>query len=133
MTTWLVGQTNRFRAAVAQNAVTDLTMMWCLSDIQSWTEWEFGGKPWEAPEKYRKHSPLTYADKVKTPTLILHSRDDRRCPLPMGQAYYQALKSRGVPTGLVIYHDEGHGIKDPRHRENVLRRVLDWFADHDKK
>jgi dipeptidyl aminopeptidase/acylaminoacyl peptidase len=133
MTSWLVGQTDRFRAAVAQNAVTDLNMMWSLSDLQSWTEWEFGGKPWEQPEKYRKHSPLTYADKVKTPTLILHARDDRRCPLPMGQAFHQALKARGVPTGLVIYPDEGHGIKQPRHREDVLRRVLEWFEKYDKR
>lgn len=133
MTSWLVGHTDRFRAAVAQNAVTDLGMMWGLSDLQSWTEWEFGGKPWEQPEKYRKHSPLTYADKVKTPTLVLHARNDRRCPLPMGQAFHQALKARGVPTGLVIYPEEGHGIKQPRHREDVLTRTLAWFAQYDKK
>lgn len=130
MTTWMVGQTRRFRAAVAQNPVTDLNMMWHLSDIPSWTEWEFGGKPWDVPEKMRRHSPLTHADKVKTPTLILHARDDRRCPLPMGQAYHQALRSRGVPTGLVVYPDEGHGIRRPRHREDVLRRVLEWFERH---
>jgi dipeptidyl aminopeptidase/acylaminoacyl peptidase len=130
MTTWLVGQTDRFKAAVAQNAVTDLTMMWCLSDIPSWTEWEFGGKPWEVPEKMRKHSPLTYAEKVTTPTLILHAAGDRRCPLPLGQAYHTALKARQVPTGLVIYPDEGHGIKQPKHREDVHRRVLEWFAKH---
>jgi dipeptidyl aminopeptidase/acylaminoacyl peptidase len=70
---------------------------------------------------------------VKTPTLILHSRDDRRCPLPMGVAFHRALKSRGVPTEMVIYPDEGHGIKQPRHREDVLRRVLAWFEKHDKK
>jgi dipeptidyl aminopeptidase/acylaminoacyl peptidase len=133
MTTWLVGQTDRFRAAVAQNAVTDLNMMWGLSDLQSWVEWEFGGKPWEVKELLRKHSPLTYADKVRTPTLILHAAGDRRCPLPMGQAYYQALKAREVPTGLVIYPGEGHGIRQPAHREDVLRRVLEWFEKHDKK
>jgi dipeptidyl aminopeptidase/acylaminoacyl peptidase len=133
MTSWLVGQTDRFRAAVAQNAVTDLNMMWGLSDLQSWTEWEFGGKPWEVPEKMRKHSPLSYVDKVKTPTLILHSRDDRRCPLPMGQAYYRALKARGVPTGLVIYPGEGHGIKQPPHRADVLNRVLAWFEKYDRR
>ncbi len=133
MTTWLVGQTHQFRAAVAQNAVTDLNMMWSLSDIPSWTEWEFGGKPWEVPEKYRKYSPLTYVDKVKTPILLLHARDDRRCPLPMGRAYYAAVKDRGIPTDLVIYPGEGHGIRQPRHREDVLCRVLDWFAKYDKK
>jgi dipeptidyl aminopeptidase/acylaminoacyl peptidase len=131
MTTWLVGQTKQFRAAVAQNAVTDLNMMWGLSDLQSWVEWEFG-LPWQVPDKLRKHSPLTYADKVETPTLILHSRDDRRCPLPMGKAYYQALLARGVPTEMVIYPDEGHGIRQPRHREDVLRRVLAWFAKYDQ-
>ncbi len=131
MTTWLVGHTKQFRAAVAQNAVTDLNMMWSLSDIQSWVEWEFGGRPWEVAEKLRQHSPLTYADKVATPTLILHSRDDRRCPLPMGKAFHQALLARGVPTEMVIYPDEGHGIRQPVHREDVLRRVLAWFAKYD--
>jgi dipeptidyl aminopeptidase/acylaminoacyl peptidase len=133
MTSWLVGQTPRFRAAVAQNAVTDLTMMWHLSDIPSWTEWEFEGRPWEQPEKYRKHSPLTYAHRVKTPTLILHARDDRRCPFPMGQAFHTALAANGVSTDLVMYPNEGHGIRQPRHREDVLKRTLAWFAKYDKK
>jgi dipeptidyl aminopeptidase/acylaminoacyl peptidase len=131
MTSWLVGHTHQFRAAVAQNAVTDMNMMWGLTDIQSWTTWELGGSPWKQPERYRKHSPLTYADKVKTPTLILHARDDRRCPLPMGKAFHQALLTNGVPTEMVIYPNEGHGIRQPRHREDVYRRVLAWFAKYD--
>jgi len=133
MTCWLVGHTKQFRAAVAQNAVTDLNAMWGLSDLQSWTEWEFGGKPWEVPEKMRKHSPLTYVDQVRTPTLILHSRDDRRCPLPMGKMFYQALRARKVPTEMVIYPDEGHGIRQPRHQEDVPRRTLAWFEKYDRK
>src|SRR4029453_8524855 len=124
---------NRFRAAVAQNAVTDLNMMWALSDLKSWTQWEFRGLPWEVPAKMRERSPLTHAAKVQTPPLILHAEGDRRCPLPMGLAYHQALKSRGIPTQMVIYPDGGHAIRQPRHREDVLRRVLDWFAAHDKK
>ena len=130
MTSWLVGQTNQFRAAAAQNAVTDLGMMWSLSDLQSWTHWEFGGFPWEVPAVMRRHSPLTYAANVKTPTLILHAREDRRCPLPMGRAFHQALVARHVPTQMVIYPGEGHGIRQPRHREDVLRRVLGWFAKY---
>lgn len=133
MTTWLVGHTQQFRAAVAQNAVTELNVMWGVSDIPSWTEWEIGGKPWEVADAMRAHSPFTHAAKVKTATLILHSRDDRRCPLPMGRMYYQALKSRGVPTQMVIYPGEGHGIKDPKHREDVLKRTLAWFEMHDKQ
>jgi len=133
MTCWLVGHTNQFRAAVPQNAVTDLHMFWALSDIKSWIEWEFGGRPWEVSEKLRKHSPLTYAPQVKTPTLVLHARDDRRCPLPMGRAFYEALKANGVPTEMIIYPDEGHLIRQPRHREDVLKRTLAWFAKFDKK
>ncbi len=133
MTCWLVGHTNQFRAAVAQNAVTDLNAMWGLSDLQSWTEWEFGGKPWEVPAAMRQHSPLTYAAAVQTPTLILHAREDRRCPLPMGRMFHQALVARKVPTEMVVYPNEGHGIKQPRHQEDVLRRTLAWFAKYDKK
>jgi dipeptidyl aminopeptidase/acylaminoacyl peptidase len=133
MTCWLVGHTNQFRAAVAQNAVTDLNVMWGLSDIPSWTEWEFGGRPWEVLEAMRRHSPLTYAAKVRTPTLILHARDDRRCPLAMGRMFYEALRARAVDTRMVIYPSEGHGIRQPRHRVDVLRRTLAWFAKHDLK
>jgi acylaminoacyl-peptidase len=131
MASWLVGHTDQFRAAVAQNAVTDMNMMYGLSDLQSWTTWELGGLPWQQPERYKKHSPLTYADKIKTPTLILHAKDDRRCPLPMGKAFHQALLANEVPTQMVIYPNEGHGIRSPRHREDVYRRVLAWFAKHD--
>jgi dipeptidyl aminopeptidase/acylaminoacyl peptidase len=130
MTTWLVGQTNQFKAAVAQNAVTDLTMMWGLSDLQSWTEWEFGGRPWEVPGAMRRHSPLSHVGNVSTPTLILHSREDRRCPIAMGRAYYQSLLARGVATQMVVYPGEGHGIRQPRHRADVLRRVINWFDQH---
>ena len=130
MTCWLVGHTRQFSAAVAQNAVTDMNVMWGTSDIQSWTEWELGGLPWEIADAMRRHSPISYADQVATPTLILHSRDDRRVPLPMGRMFYQSLVSRRVPTQMVIYPDEGHGIRQPRHQADVLPRVLAWFAEH---
>lgn len=131
MTTWLVGHTTQFRAAVAQNSVTDLNVMWHLSDLQSWTEWDMGGLPWEVVERMREHSPLTYAAKVRTPTLILHSLNDRRCPVAMGKMFHRALREVGVETGMVIYPDEGHGIRQLPHREDVLRRTLDWFEEHD--
>lgn len=131
MTSWLVGQTNQFRAAVAQNAVTDLHTMWHLSDLQSWTEWDMSGFPWEVAERMRERSPITYAHRVQTPTLLLHSVNDRRCPVAMGKMYYRALREAGVKTRLVLYPDEGHGIRQLPHQEDVLRRVLDWFAQHD--
>jgi acyl-CoA thioesterase-1 len=131
MTCWLVGHTTQFRAAVAQNAVTDMNVMWGLSDLQSWTEHEFAGFPWEVPDRMHTHSPMAHVDRVRTPTLVLHSRDDRRCPLPMGRMFHQALRARGVPTEMVIYPDEGHGIRQPKHQVDVLQRALNWFAAHD--
>jgi dipeptidyl aminopeptidase/acylaminoacyl peptidase len=133
MTCWLVGHTRQFRAAVAQNAVTDMDAMWHLSDLPSWTEWELGGRPWEVPAAMRAHSPICYADAVRTPTLILHSANDRRCPLPMGTMFYQALARRGVDTQMVVYPDEGHPISQLKHQADVMRRVLAWFDRHDLK
>jgi len=133
MTTWLVGHTTQFRAAVAQNCVSDLNVMWHLSDLQSWTEWDMSGMPWEIADRMREHSPLTYASKVRTPTLILHSLNDRRCPVAMGKMFHRALKEAGTPTEMVIYSDEGHGIRQLPHREDVLRRTLAWFAKFDRE
>lgn len=131
MTSWLIGHTNQFRAAVPQNAVTDMNVMWGVGDLQSWTEWELGGKPWEVPEAMRKHSPFAYVDRVRTPTLILHADHDRRCPLAMGQMFYRGLKEAGVETEMVIYHDERHGIARLDRQADIYRRVLNWFERHD--
>ncbi len=131
MTCWLVGHTRQFRAAAAQNAVTEMVSMWGLSDLQSWPEWELGGLPWETPEKMRLHSPLSYAAQVATPTLILHADHDRRCPIGMGTMYYRALKRVGVETQMVVYHDERHLIAQLPHLEDLYQRILDWFARHD--
>ncbi|MFO0870745.1 MAG: CocE/NonD family hydrolase [Pirellulales bacterium] len=133
LTTWLVGQTRQFRAAVAQNAVTDLNVMWGCSDLQSWTDWEFGGRPWEVPELLRERSPVSHVARVETPTLILHARDDRRVPLPLGTLFHQALRQRGVPTEMVVYPGEGHGIRQPAHRVDLLRRILAWFQAADDR
>jgi dipeptidyl aminopeptidase/acylaminoacyl peptidase len=131
MTNWLVGHTNQFRAAATQNSVSDLNVMWHLSDLQSWTEHDMSGLPWEVPERMREHSPLTYAHRVRTPTLILHSLNDRRCPVAMGKMFHRALKKNGVETEMVIYPDEGHPIKQPAHRADVVQRIYEWFERHD--
>ena len=131
MATWLVGQTRQFRAVVAQNAVTDMNVMWHLSDLQSWSEWDLGGLPWEIPERMRERSPLTHAPQVRTPTLLLNSLNDRRCPIAMAKMFYRALKKTGVDTEMVIYPDESHGMRQLPHREDVIRRTLDWFERHD--
>ena len=131
LTCWLIGHTEQFRAAAPLNAVTDMNVMWGVGDLQSWTEWELGGRPWEVAERMRERSPLSYVHRVRTPTLILHSDHDRRCPLAMAQMFHRGLVETGVETELVIYHDERHVILQLPHQEDLHRRVLDWFARHD--
>jgi dipeptidyl aminopeptidase/acylaminoacyl peptidase len=137
---WLVGHTNQFRAAVAQNAVTDLDAMWGLSDLQSWTEWELGGLPWQVPGAMRRHSPWTYAAGVRTPTLILHARDDRRCPLPLGRMFHRALAGRRGADG--DGHLPGRGPRHPAAAAPAgraapgagvvreVRREVRWWGRH---
>jgi dipeptidyl aminopeptidase/acylaminoacyl peptidase len=137
----LVTLTKQFDAVSAVNAVTDLHAMWSLSDLQSWSEWEFGGKPWETVEHegrqidvgalMRDRSPTTHAHKVKTPTLILHSDHDRRCPVAMGRMFYRALQESGCKTELVVYDDERHGMWQLRHQADVLERTVAWFKKHE--
>jgi dipeptidyl aminopeptidase/acylaminoacyl peptidase len=131
MTAWILGHTQQFRAAAIHGAATDMITFWCLSDVQSWTEWEFGGLPWEVHERMVELSPLQYASKVRTPILVLASLNDRRCPIAMSRMYYNALKRVGVDTEMVVYPDEGHQLRMLQHREDMLRRVLGWFARHD--
>ena len=80
LTSWLVGQTQQFRAAVAQNAVTDLNTMWHLSDLQSWTDWDMNGRPWEVPARLREHSPLTHAHPARDERPALSRGDGRHVP-----------------------------------------------------
>ncbi|NDC64057.1 MAG: S9 family peptidase, partial [Planctomycetia bacterium] len=126
----LIGRTSQFRAAVMQNAVVDLAVAWHLSDVRSWSEWDMGGKPWEVPDRYREMSPLTIASRVRTPTLIQHSLHDVRVPIAMGSMFHRVLVTSGVDTEMVVYPDEGHTIRQLPHREDVLRRTLDWFSRH---
>ena len=132
LTATLIGQTRQFRAAVMQNAVVDLSLAWHLSDVRSWSEWDMGGKPWEVPERYRDRSPLTFAARVRTPTLIQHALHDVRVPIANGSMFHRVLVTNGVDTEMVVYPDEGHTIRQLPHREDVLRRALDWFARHDR-
>jgi dipeptidyl aminopeptidase/acylaminoacyl peptidase len=79
----------------------------------------------------RERSPTTLAHQVKTPTLILHSDHDRRCPVAMGRMFHRSLQESGCKTELVVYDDERHGMWQLRHQADVLERVLAWFKKHE--
>lgn len=136
MTNWLVGHTNRFRAAVTQRSVVSLAMLFSASDIGFVFRHEFGGAPWDEAERYRASSPLTFAEKIETPLLIVHSESDLRCPIADAEQLFTMLKILGREVEMVRFVGESHGLSRggrPANRAERLRRILDWFRGHGGK
>ncbi|MEW5986258.1 MAG: S9 family peptidase [Chloroflexota bacterium] len=134
MTNWIIGHTDRFRAAVTQRSVSNLISMWGTSDFNWVFQQPLGDSlpPWQNFEKYWQHSPLKYVGNVKTPTLVIHSEQDLRAPMEQGQQLYVALKMAGVETELVLFPNESHGLSRggrTDRRVERLKRISGWF-DH---
>jgi len=127
MTFWTVTQTDRFKAAIGHAGISDWYSFHGQSDIPGLMEYGFVGQPWTAAETYRKYSPMTHVARVKTPLLITHGEQDRRVPIAQAEQYYRALKKRGVEVAFVRYPREGHGIQEPNHQVDLVRRQLEWL------
>jgi dipeptidyl aminopeptidase/acylaminoacyl peptidase len=127
MTSWAITQTDRFKAASAGAGVTNLFSMYGQTDIPAFMERYFGGLPWQERELYAKHSAMTYAGKIRTPTLIQHGEKDERVPLAQSQELHAALKRNGVPCEFVIYPRSPHNPTEPQLQRDVLQRNVDWF------
>ncbi len=137
MTNWIEGHTDRFKAAVTQRSIANWISMYGTSDIGYYfLPWELTGeqtmkatnlKPlWDA-------SPLKYVGNVKTPTLILHSERDFRCPIGQGEEWYTSLKLNGVETKMVRFPGENHDLSRiglPSLRVERMQRIHDWFEAH---
>ncbi len=130
MTFWAITQTDRFKAAIGHAAISDWYSFHGQSDIPGLMEYGFLGQPWTAAETYRKWSPMTYVERVKTPILITHGEQDKRVPIAQGEQYYRALRKRGVEARFLRYPREGHGIQEPNHQIDLVGRQLAWFDSH---
>jgi Dipeptidyl aminopeptidases/acylaminoacyl-peptidases len=130
MTFWTITQTDRFKAAIGHAGISDWYSFHGQSDIPGLMEYGFGGQPWASAETYRKWSPMTYVDRVKTPLLITHGERDLRVPIAQAEQYYRALRKRGVETVFLRYPREGHGIQEPNHQIDLFQRQLEWFDSH---
>ncbi|MFC1851172.1 prolyl oligopeptidase family serine peptidase [candidate division CSSED10-310 bacterium] len=133
MTTWIIGHDDRFRAAVAQRGVYNLTSFYGCSDAQLLIEWEFDTFPWDNPELLWLHSPLAYAPMMKTPLLIIHSELDYRAPINTAEELFTALKKLKREVLFVRYPREGHELSrsgEPKHRVDRLQRIIGWFNQH---
>ncbi len=130
MTNWIVGHTNRFKAAVTQRSVVNLESFYGSSDIGYSIEREFGVSPWKDPEHYRKYSPLTYARNVRTPLLIIHSEQDLRCGIEQAEELFAYLKMMRKKVEFVRFPEEPHGLSRhgrPDRRIARLDWILKWF------
>ncbi|MBL6965093.1 MAG: S9 family peptidase [Anaerolineales bacterium] len=111
MSLWIIGHTRRFQAAVPQRVVSNFISMWGSSDLNWIFQQVLDNKPpWEDLEKYWKHSPMAYIGNAKTPTLIIHSENDHRCPIEQGEQAFVALKTLGVDAEFVRFPEEPHGL-----------------------
>ncbi|HEX4913756.1 MAG TPA: S9 family peptidase [Vicinamibacterales bacterium] len=131
MTAWVITQTTRFKAAMVGAGLTNMWSMYGTNDIPSVLIAYFGGIPnKQTLPLYLERSAMSHIDKAKTPTLILHGANDER--VPVGQAYelYRGLKDRGIPTELVFYPREGHGIQEYYHQKDRMQRIYDWVTKY---
>ena len=134
MTTWLIGNyPSVWRAAVAGAAVTDNMDQYNLSDGNVARAAAYGGSPYTDPKRLQafiEQSPLTYAHRVRAPTLILALTGDYRVPITQSYRLYHALRDNGVPVKFIAYPLPGHSPTDPVHQRDLDRRWVDWFKTH---
>ncbi|HLW75498.1 MAG TPA: S9 family peptidase, partial [Bryobacteraceae bacterium] len=130
MTFWTITQTNRFKAAIGHAGISDWYSMTGQTDIPALITYGFKGRAWQTTDIYRKYSPITYVDHVKTPIMITHGEQDRRVPIQQAEEYYRALKGVGDDVIFVRYPREGHGITEPNHQIDLVGRQLEWFERH---
>lgn len=134
MTSWAIGQTDRFKAAVCGEPMFDLESDWGTSDVSfNGLEIFGGGPPHARREWFDAHSPSSFAHRVKTPTLVFSGEDDHRCPIGQSEQLFIALRKAGVETEFARYPGGSHmffAFGLPDHRADWLARTLRWFTDH---
>jgi dipeptidyl aminopeptidase/acylaminoacyl peptidase len=127
MTMWTVTQTNRFKAAVASAGIANWQSYYGENGIDAWMIPYFGASVYKDPAVYAKSSPINFINNVRTPTFAYVGERDIECPASQTQEFWHALKALGVPTSVMIYPGEGHGLRDPANTEDAMRRTIEWF------
>jgi dipeptidyl aminopeptidase/acylaminoacyl peptidase len=133
MTSWLVGHSDRFRAATAVAAVVDQTSMALTTEIPEFALFHMGGNPWERRAEYELRSPLSYLPNVKTPVLVIHWEGDIRVPVSQGEELYAGLRLLGRRAEMVRYPGGFHIMRTPSQAVDMTRRMVAWNAQHDTR
>jgi dipeptidyl aminopeptidase/acylaminoacyl peptidase len=127
MTMWAVTQTDRFKAAVAAAGISNWLSYYGENGIDAWMLPYFGASVYEDPAVYAQSSAINFIRNVKTPTFEYVGERDIECPAPQTREFWHALKAINVPTSIMIYPGEGHGLRDPAHSADAMERTLAWF------
>ena len=130
MTSWIVGHTDRFKAAVSERAVNNMLSEFGSSDYGHSFRWYVGAYAFEAPDVYLKLSPSTYAQNIVTPLLIMHSENDLRCNVEQAEHLFTILRVLKREVDFVRFPGESHELSRsgaPNHRVTRFEIVLDWF------
>jgi len=131
LTGWVIGHTDRFKAACPENPVFNWFSMYGTSDVgPDFSARELGGTPYEAEDAYRRCSPITYADRCTTPTLFLQHENDFRCPAEQTEQFFTVLRVNGVPAEMLRFPGTPHGgsiIGPIGHRRAQNEALLDWM------
>jgi dipeptidyl aminopeptidase/acylaminoacyl peptidase len=130
MTMFAVTQTQRFKAARAGAGISDWLSYYGENSIDQWMLPFFGSSVYDDPAIYTKSSAINFIKKARTPTLMAVGDRDGECPAPQSFEFWHALRDLGVPTELVVYPNEGHGLANPDHRRDVELRTMEWFAKY---
>lgn len=130
MTMFAVTQTQRFKAAMAGAGISDWLSYYGENSIDEWMIPYFGSSVYDDPAVYAKSSAIDFIKKARTPTLLAVGDRDGECPAPQSFEFWHALRDLGVPTELVVYPNEGHGLADPDHRRDAEIRTMEWFAKY---
>ena len=130
MSSWIVGHTNRFKAASIGAPVVNLISQDGTSDIAEFLHSYNKKYYWEDFDTYTLQSPLRYVGNVKTPVMLQHGEADERVPLSQSKEFYLALKRRGIPARMLVLPRQPHGPVEPKMNLKVMQTNVEWFEQH---
>jgi dipeptidyl aminopeptidase/acylaminoacyl peptidase len=136
MTSWIVGHSNRFKAACSERAVNNLLSLEWNSDVATMFRTDIGVSHLDDPDEYLRRSPITYVREIATPLLIIHSENDLRCPITQAEELFVALRTLGKEVEFYRFPGESHELSrsgSPVHRVQRAEIILEFFDRHLRK
>jgi len=132
---WILGHSNRFKAAVTHDGVFNLESMSLATEELWFSNWDFGGAPWSeaARKQFARWSPHLFAENIRTPTLIVTNELDFRVPVDQGLQMFTALRGNGVPAEALVFPDEGHWVLKPLNSKRWHEAVFSWMKKYLEK